>query len=84
MKPFVISLGALALVASLLAAGAGAARPEAPLAAPPAKGQSRPGAAFAAELPADRDGSAILTTPAPGATAFASKAPRARASNSST
>ena len=50
MKPFVINLGALALVVSLLAADAGAAQPEPnPRAGARfrAKSQIRPGAAFA-------------------------------------
>ncbi len=71
MKPFVINLGALALVVSL-AAGAGAARPE------PASAQRAKSAAARlspAELPAGRDGSAILTTPAPGRYSIRVKSP---------
>ncbi|HEY8071488.1 MAG TPA: hypothetical protein VIE47_05925, partial [Methylocystis sp.] len=71
MKPFVIYLGALALVVSL-AAGAGAARPE-PASAQRAK--SAPARLSPAELPAGRDGSAILTTPAPGRYSIRVKSP---------
>ena len=71
MKPFVINLGALALVVSL-AAGAGAARPE-PASAQRAK--SAPARLSPAELPAGRDGSAILTTPAPGRYSIRVKSP---------
>jgi len=63
MKPFVLSLRALTLLASLVAAGAGAAQPDAS-SAPKAKPAA--GRFSSSELPADRDGSAILTTPAPG------------------
>jgi hypothetical protein len=71
MKPFVINLGALALVVSL-AAGVGAARPE-PTSAQRAK--SAPARLSPAELPAGRDGSAILTTPAPGRYSIRVKSP---------
>ncbi len=71
MKPFVISLGALALVASL-AAGASAARPE-PASAQNAK--PAPARLSPAELPAGSDGSAILTTPAPGRYSIRVKSP---------
>ena len=71
MKPFVISLGALALVASL-AAGAGAARPEPAFAQ---KAKPAPARLSPAELPAGRDGSAILTTPAPGRYSIRVKSP---------
>lgn len=71
MKPFVISLGALALVASL-AVGAGAARPEPAVAQ---KAKPAPARLSPAELPADRDGSAILTTPAPGRYSIRVKSP---------
>ena len=77
MKPFVISLGALALVVSL-AAGAGAARPE-PIRLPEPKSAQRakpaPARLSPAELPAGRDGSAILTTPAPGRYSIRVKSP---------
>ena len=71
MKPFFINLGALALVASL-AAGAGIARPE-PIVAQKAK--PAPARLSPAELPAGRDGSAILTAPAPGRYSIRVKSP---------
>ena len=71
MKPFVISLGALALVASL-AVGAGAARPEPAVAQ---KAKPAPARLSPAELPAGGDGSAILTTAAPGRYSIRVKSP---------
>ncbi len=71
MKPFFVSLGALALFASL-AAAAGAARPE-PASAQ--KATAAPARFSPAELPADRDGSVILTTPAPGRYSIRVKSP---------
>ena len=79
MKPFALSLGALALIASLLAADAGAAQPESKSAQPrPASTQRakpNPARLSPAELPAGGDGSAILTTPLPGRYSIRVKSP---------
>jgi hypothetical protein len=70
MKPFHLSFRALALLASFVAAGAGAAQSD-----PAQRARPTPARLSPAELPADRDGAAILTTPAPGRYSIRVKSP---------
>jgi len=72
MNSFVFRLGALALLAFLAAAGAGATQPEP---SPAQRAKPAPARLSPAELPAGRDGSAILTTPAPGRYSIRVKSP---------